>query len=252
MQLKYLGFVLGLLISVLPLCNANDDVTYFDTNTYIMLYFEGADGGTSSPNRAQFGGTGSAGLGLGNIDTGQSKFGGTSLQCGGGVPTPWAITADPLIGWSTFTIDLWVRFSTVATAGLGGIISSASDYWSLGYDSGGTLEFDYQVAGVSEILISNPWVPSADTWYHIALVRNSSDWYMFIDGGQIGSTATDSSSIADTGAGGVRPCTGRVNDTTTNAVVGWVDEYRITQTALWTSNFTPPNSQYVTDGKRML
>ena len=97
------------------------------------------------------------------------------------------------------------------------------------------------VAGSATVISSDAWSPVADTWYHVAVVKQGATGYlMFIDGTQIGTTQTDTSTIPDF-AGTLRIGI----HTTGNYLNGWVDEFRTSKgIARWTGNFTPPTSPY--------
>ena len=84
------------------------------------------------------------------------------------------------------------------------------------------------------------WLPVVDTWYHVAITRASGTLRHFIDGTQVGSniTATDNVSTSDTLYVGSNQSPGDYWD-------GYLDELRISKgIARWTSNFTPPSTQY--------
>lgn len=79
---------------------------------------------------------------------------------------------------------------------------------------------------------------SPDTWYHVAIVQNSSDFFTFVNGQQVawkGSTVrtSDYTSAVVVGAG---LSTGFLN--------GYLDEFRVSNTARWVSNFEPPAFAY--------
>ena len=82
---------------------------------------------------------------------------------------------------------------------------------------------------------------SANTWYHIAVVRNGSNVFIYRDGVQI---ATSSA----TGSLGNYYGSFMVGlDGYSNPMQGYLDEFRITKgLARWTSNFTPPTTPYST------
>jgi hypothetical protein len=165
-------------------------------------------------------------------------------------------------GTNPFTIDFWVRFNSdpsllnpflihqansdeerafvinyVNSTGLGyGLEFLATDYaWNIG--------------------LRCPWIPTLNTWYHIAVVRvnnnNSSDgWRLFIDGiGQtwilwVGSWGATIPNVDGTLQIGKRH---QYNGWYHN---GYMDEIRISKgIARWTSNFTIPTVPYSRDRK---
>ena len=86
---------------------------------------------------------------------------------------------------------------------------------------------------------------SANTWYHIAVCRSGTSTKVFLDGTQVGSTISDS--------------TDYVNETFTlgsysysNIAQGWdgyVDDFRISYMARYTSNFTAPAEPFADKGQ---
>jgi len=183
----------------------------------------------------------------------QSKLGGASGSFDGTnsyLSTPdssdWYFTGD-------FTIDFWVRFNTLPgnngemdcynqqTDGthrlLFGLENVSGTYkWRVASDD----------AGVS---IENTTAISTGTWYHIALVRSGNTWYIFQAGTQVGSTYVNSGAMGDyTGALNI----GR-NANGVYYLNGLLDEYRVSKgIARWTSNFTPPATEYASDSNTVL
>jgi hypothetical protein len=81
---------------------------------------------------------------------------------------------------------------------------------------------------------------SLNTWTHIAYVRSGSSFYLFVDGTQIGTTTTGSNAAYPTNAN-------LQIGTSNNGEEWWegyIDEFRYSNTARWTANFTPPSSAY--------
>jgi hypothetical protein len=137
-----------------------------------------------------------------------------------------------------FTIECWVYFVSVAN---GQLVSAGSGsntnayYWQ--YYSG---QLQFGVQNVGPITATN-WTPSAGTWYHVAVVRSGTNVYQFVNGTQLGTTATSSQNFVDgptyVGYGGA----GYLN--------GYIDELRITKGyARYTANFTAPTSAFPNTG----
>jgi len=82
---------------------------------------------------------------------------------------------------------------------------------------------------------------STGTWYHIAFVRTGNTFKLFQAGIQQGSDYTSSDSICNVAA----PLYIGAYDLTSHYFDGKVDEYRISNIARWTADFTPPISEYV-------
>ena len=146
-----------------------------------------------------------------------------------------------------FTIECWVRFNTIQT----GVFANhwgGDGYvdWLLKYEAN-KLVFNYSYDGsyahISDAYFA--WTPVVDTWYHVAIIRNGNDLKAFINGTQIGVTETINITFSninynlnigrDDYSGGI------------SYFAGYLDELRISKgLARWTSNFTPPTSEYST------
>lgn len=100
------------------------------------------------------------------------------------------------------------------------------------------------------------FIPELYRWYHIAITREGTDSRLFIDGQQIGATATDSATYFDGaaqlfinnqhGASDNNPVDGLSLD-------GWFDGINlVVGTAIYTANFTPPIVAIVPDANSEL
>ena len=151
-----------------------------------------------------------------------------------------------------FTIETWLKFNTVEQVDIlikyddHGSVNQRS--WGLKYPGTGSLEFLYSTDGSSwETELTFSWTPSAHTWYHVALTRDSSsDIRAFIDGSQIGVTTnvTDdfysSTSLLVLGAD---MSNGSIS--TSHALDGFMGPTRISKgVARYTANFTAPTTLF--------
>ncbi len=103
-------------------------------------------------------------------------------------------------GGGNFTIEAWVYFTSLEAGKHHVIIShwnggTAANrqfefYYSVDPD---TLNFNYSTTGSPGTVLSAPWNPEANAWYHVAVSRVSGTLYFFINGKQI-----DSESITGT------------------------------------------------------
>ena len=212
-----------------------------DSYTKLLLHCDGADASTTFIDSA----LGKAVTANGNaqIDTAQSKFGGASgLFDGTGDYLTLADSADWDFSTGAFTIDFWIRFSSIAaTQGIINHITNGTNYWAIYWSTSNEITFLKYTDAVETINITKSWTPVINTWYHVALVRNGTNWYFFVDGTQIGTTG--SSAYATGNYTGVLRIAQHSN--TANHFFGWLDEIRISKgIARWTSNFTPPNRAY--------
>lgn len=166
------------------------------------------------------------------ISTAQSKYGGSSIYLDG-VGDRLTATADAShFGWGAgdFTIELWARLSSVTGAIVlfdGRPASTNGAYSTIHHD--GCLQ--YMVSSTNRIV--GPTL-SVDTWYHIAVCRSGTSTKLFVDGTQVGSTWTDTTTyVASQPRVGASSYGG-------GAVTGHLQDIRLSRIARYTSGFTPP------------
>ena len=178
-------------------------------------------------------------VGNAQLDTSVKKFDTASLELDGtGDYLPLSQSSFIPLGSSDFTIECFAYFTTVASSGLfqlsNGTLNSAVRGPAAGCSSG---------TGKWGIYHGTTWlehgssVPSATTWYHVAFVRNSGTSKFYVDGTEILS-ATDTTNYTDTyfTIGGWY--------TTGYLMHGYIDEFRISLKARYTSNFTAPTKAF--------
>jgi hypothetical protein len=131
---------------------------------------------------------------------------------------------------SDFTVELWV-YSSIAWAATRNFVNTNSGGFFLQYVVGTGLQIG--VAG-SAATATFTTTLSSNTWYHIAVTRSSGSNKCFVNGVQVGSTVTESTSYAQNGMyigalwEGSQPLTGHISNLRV-----------IKGTALYTSTFTP-------------
>ena len=133
-----------------------------------------------------------------------------------------------------FTIDMWVNFGNIANLDICDI---------KGYEDGLSVRLaEPGGAGTIGCYFENnshtwSWTPSTSTWYHLALIRNGSTLKCYVNGSALtatsGGTATGQS-IAQGGLQIGQWLTGSGDQD----YQGYIDEFRFSNIARWTSNFT--------------
>lgn len=205
-----------------------------------LCHFPGSDGSTTITDV-----TGRVWAVNGNaqIDTGQSKFGGTSLQLDG---TGDYLRADQiaraLVGVSDWTIEAWV-YSTSSG-------SSESIFAFNGAPGAGNENLIILTAtllnvnGTTHSL--SPALPSGQ-WNHVALVREGSgnEHRVYINGTQVLSHSESAPITINT-----RFSLGQEFDgsTASDFLNGWIDDFRVTKNvARYSGTFTPPTLAFSDD-----
>lgn len=188
-------------------------------------------------------------IGGAQISTSVRKYGSGAISmlatgdyCRGTQPS---IVGD--INGGDFTIEFWVYFTSVAAnrALISKYGNTAENAGGLGYvlqfqQSIPSLRFVLGVGGGTDAVYDFAWSPAASTWYHVAVTRSGSSARAFVNGSQIGSTTTVSTSDV------ASPNATQIGKTHTVAqyLLGYMDDIRVTRgVARYTTNFTPPTSQ---------
>lgn len=217
-----------------------------DTFTKLLLHMSGVGSSTTFIDSRS---TGSPNIctaaGNTQIDTSQSKFGGSSgLFDGNGdyisIPdsADWDLTGD-------FTIDCWIRLSAIG-----------KEHTMCARVGGGNAEILMRIDGSNRLdcfirsgtgggAILGRLQPTdthtTGVWYHIAYVRSGSNFYLFRNGVQL---ATTTSATAGGNTAFALSVGGR-SDSAPDSVTGWLDEFRLSKgIARWTGAFTPPVAPY--------
>lgn len=163
------------------------------------------------------------------------------------------------IGIGDYTLETFIRFDTLPSGSNRAPIFQKwyEDTNQRSYElslcgpalNSGNIEFRISTDGNSgsvQTIISQPWVPEIDRWYHVAVVRASGETMLFIDGIMQGIPQADSNTYYNgtakfVVAGGLYVYFGG-QDTTVAGLGcrGWYDETRFTNGfARYTENFVP-------------
>lgn len=147
-----------------------------------------------------------------------------------------------------FTVELFVKFSSLPGSNTYSFVGNYyfNDGWVLQYRNddglGGRVRFSF---GDSNY-VDRSWSPTLNTWYHLAVSRNSGLLYIFIDGLQLGATASFAHNITVNGGNSVNIGALKYNSSVLQYFYGSLDELRITKgVARYTENFTPPDAPFL-------
>jgi hypothetical protein len=214
---------------------------YFD-NVSLLLPMDGTNGSTTFTDESNNGLTVTAN-GNAQISTSESKFGGASAYFDGtGDFLTIAHDAAIVFGSDSFTLECWVRptsssggtiyskrANTSTYAGLNLYAGVSNLYPALYVELGGG-NFGWEIGATSSVALT------LNGWNHVALVRNGSQWNLYINGVS-GISATNSNSIYDDGSNaGIGAGNGA-----SFPIEGYIDDFRITKgVARYTASFNPP------------
>ncbi|OGI17040.1 MAG: hypothetical protein A2287_00105 [Candidatus Melainabacteria bacterium RIFOXYA12_FULL_32_12] len=220
----------------------------FDKTQNALLHFDGDDASTTMTD--EYGNTWTA-QGNAQLDTAQYKFGTSSLLLDG--TGDYIDTTDIKSLGDRFTLECFVRFNALPSSGNRQPIFNCKNPNSgygldlFLYNNSGTTKFEtylssdaasYDIA--SGALGSNTtW--ATGTWYHIAFVFDGFSYKVYINGTQ---DINITSSISVCSISGIRLGT---NWATSSFLNGWIDEFRFSKIARYTSSFTAPDSAFDTE-----
>lgn len=210
------------------LCSASDGNL---TNT--LLHFDAADNTTVFTDSV--GGRTFTRNSTAVVSTTQSKFGGSSLKTNSSnIQT--TTSTDYGFGTGDFTVDFWLYYQ----GGNGyvffwSIDSGSGNFYQYGLSNGGTAPILWN--GTSAVITGSTNITSSQ-WQHHALVRSGSTITVYLNGTSIGSVT----SAVDLGT--TKPLYIGTNSTGIQATNGYIDEFRVSKTAVYTANFTPSSTAF--------
>jgi hypothetical protein len=222
-----------------------------DANTLLLLHMDGTDASTVFEDdnglRVKRGITA---VGNAQVDTAQSKFGGSSALFDGTgdyLTTPFDSIIDNFsLATQPATIECWVRFNSVS--GVQTIMSTrratfGNFGWQLTLRGDSGTVFEFLIAGVQAPRSTT--TASINTWYHVAVTNDGSNLKLWING-----NLENTVSIQGTASGSDLRIGGRqANDAYLN---GYIDELRVSNTNRYTANFTPATTAFVNDANTLL
>lgn len=188
----------------------------------------------ASPNAFTIGNYGSSVT----TSTSATKFAGKASAYFAGGSTRYLYVADDTKtrpGSGNFTIAFWC----LSTSWSGFVTPFGKGFTQTGAilaQTGGSDSTPRIYASGAAIITSSSAL-TTNTWQHVALVRNNGTMTLYFDGVSVGSASntTDFNYAASFGIGNCAP-----GDT--YGFVGYMQDFFLSKTAVWTSNFTPPGS----------
>lgn len=207
-----------------------------DSYVKLLLPFDGTDGATSDIDYSGFNHVPSF-VGTAQLDTAQKEFGLSSLLLDGNSDY---ITLPDHADWyfadGAWTIDCWVRCTELSEEPIYEQYVDNNNR-TLCYLTSTNLVYKIFDGGVNTATIDAAHGMSTGTWYHIALVNDTTNIKAYVAGTSIGSVASatvpDYASVLYIGVD-------HYNAAIIAYFSGHIDEYRVSKgVARWTANFTP-------------
>ena len=170
----------------------------------------------------------------------QSKFGGSSIAFDG-TGDYLSIASDTDYGFGTgdFTIEGWFYKTAVSTQYLFDTRTTLTEN-SIAVQSNGSGSLRLFVNGVFVLTSSNAHTNNA--WNHLAISRASGITRFFINGVVSTATYTDATNYGTT-----KPLVVGAQYNGTTAFAGYIDDFRVSNTARYTATFTPTTTAFVDD-----
>lgn len=209
-----------------------------------LLHFNGANNSTTFTDET---GKPWTPAGTAKISTARSKFGGASAVFDSSddfISTPPHV--DTAFGYGSFTMDFWIyRNGTLSNPHLfsQGISGNFSYHMYL-VSSSNLITYVFSSNGA--ITLSSTTALQIDTWYHIAVIRDHvlQTLNLYVNGTLEHSLHCDKAKIHYPGSNNLTSLI--IGNDGIGVFGGYMDEFRISKGIVrWTSNFTPPISEYV-------
>ena len=179
----------------------------------------------------------------------KSKFGNSSAYFDKNLSSNLLVAdhADWDMGSGTFTYDFWFNATSLYDYSRVFSTSTTDTRGSMVYlQANGLIGWLIGGGGSWISMTSSAGAVSANTWYHVACVRNGTTATLYLNGTSI-STGTYSGAGMDTNVDRLQIGAWKYSGATAY-FDGYIDEFRVSKgIARWTSNFTPPTAAYTSD-----
>ena len=151
-------------------------------------------------------------------------------------------------GTGDFTWEMWIYLAAISSQKkLFGSNQWGTQTYDWIFDVNPNRTLRLQLHGPPSPELSTSSTVPVSTWCHVACSRSSGTVKIFIDGTQ-GASTTMAQNLANVGT----PFLGWKPANTGDGFIGYMDEVRLSNTARYTSNFTPATSAFTTDANTQL
>lgn len=224
---------------------ATEENQYYGSHI-LFLPCDGTNGSTTVTDYSAYKNTVTCN-GSAAISTTQSKFGGASVYIPAGSYLSVAYHPTMLLP-GDFTIGFWVRPDAIGaiqnlydhrpdTSGSAcGVIIQLSAAGTIRFAAGDSNTASFNVDQTGSTVIG------AGAWSHIAFTRTGNTFRGFVNG-VLQFTSTPSAFVIAPGT--TDPYIGIHRNTSLNNFAGYIDEFRVLNTCLYTATFTPPTTRQI-------
>ncbi len=244
-------------------------LTIVDTGTQATMYLNGTSIGTKSMSSAMR----NLSLGIGGWTGGPSrntntKYGDIQFYQGtmstsnrqaienyfmykwGIVGTVYDVPISWVSSFYPWSLECW--FYPTTTGISNSIIgnSGSTNVLNMAVTSNNAINVQISSTGTTFDLVdytSSNGIISGNTWYHIAISYDTTNFYVFLNG-QLLTTVNSAIGIANSiFSGGIL----NIGKFKTNSFTGYIDEFRISKVARYTSAFTPATTPFTVDANTL-
>lgn len=218
------------------------------SNVVLLLKFEGDNNSTtfvdSGPNAVAVGVSGDA-----KITTTQSARDGSSLALDGSLDY-LTFSSNYLSGYAgDVTIETFFKLAALPTGNayntsfyVFGFGPNNADQGVDFYIGNTQIRFNHYAYGTN--ILSGSWTPDTTTWHHLAVVRSGNSWAMYLDGVSIATATNSNAFVTYAGTAQIGICEGQSGGANAGSFNGYMDNFRITKAARYTSSFAPTGIAY--------
>ena len=203
--------------------------------TSLLLNMDGSSGSTnfvdSGPNALAVTAVGNA-----QISTTQSKYGGASAYFDGSGDYLTLPALMPALGSGDFTVEFWIYPSLTYSGTYAAILDSRTSGNGAGLIYFGYTSVSNEIGWYENTGFLVKGTLTQSSWNHVAVVRSGSTIRMFVNG-VLSQSATNSTNLSV-------PFKRIASSWDSFAFQGYIDDFRITKYARYTSAFTPPTSAH--------
>lgn len=171
------------------------------------------------------------------VSTVQSRFGGKSLYFNG---AGFLTTSSIDISQSDFTIDWWEYVLGEPAARFSFGYPTDNQGFLVSWKTGGS--FAGKTANQWDIFMEQPITDEVkNTWVHRAIVKKESQWKSYKNGVEFWKGSYPDGPYANPNG---KFALGTYSTANPTLFYGYIDEFRISNVARWSSNFSPPDHAY--------
>jgi hypothetical protein len=218
------------------------------SSTVLLVHADGANGSTTFTDSSAYARTLNISAAPGPfVSTTSPKFGAGSADftVNGNTFINAGVSADFNLGARQFTVEAWAYFTSAPGATICGILSQFGGTTDLGWFFGmvsGSLAFYYSTTGTDNPNVGAAYVPTTNTWIHLAADRDAANVLrVYANGAVIASSTVASTIFASTRNLYIGNDMGQAR-----TFPGKLDEIRITNgLARYGGAFTAPTAPFV-------